>query len=383
MTSRERLLATLNHRLPDRVPWSSMVNRYFFYSQGEKYSKMDSFSFLKEMGADILSWNKFDARCRNTIVKTSVNNKLIDVDENGPWFNDEYLHDINYKKRGEERVIEKKYITDFGELVTKFTYKPASHTVFITEFPVKCLEDVKIFTKMIENLEYGDLKSFYLKKAHRIGNHGLCAAFLHSTPAYELIQLYMGLERFHYFFYDYIKEMVKLLSIMREKFRQCYNKYSNYKEVDVVMVPEDASTTLYSPKFFDDYIRPVLSEYCETIKNANKIATIHACGHLKGLLEYFRKINFDCLESISPPPTGNVEVSEVKRALPGVCIMGGIPANIFLYKRNEFEDYIKELILNNRAGGNFILSSADSVPADAKIENFKSILKVVDQYGKY
>jgi len=63
--------------------------------------------------------------------------------------------------------------------------------------------------------------------------------------------------------------------------------------------------------------------------------------------------------------------------------MGGIPANYYLSEPDDFKKYVCELILENKDGGNFILSSGDSVPADAKIENIRSIPGLIDKYGKY
>ncbi len=149
------------------------------------------------------------------------------------------------------------------------------------------------------------------------------------------------------------------------------------------MIPEDASTTLYSPSFFNEYLSPVLNEYCSIINNKDKISIIHACGHLDGLKESFSRIDVDCIESVSPPPTGNVSIKEFKKALPGICIMGGIPANCYLLELDDFKKYVVELIFENKNGGNFILSSGDSVPADAKIENIRSIPDIINEYGQY
>ena len=145
---------------------------------------------------------------------------------------------------------------------------------------------------MIESLEYEDLRKAYQEKEIETGADGLTVAFLHGTPAYELIQCFMGLERFHYFFYDNKKETLGLMDTMFNKFCECYKLYSK-TAVPVMLVPEDASTTIYSPDFFDSYLKPVIKEYCRIIKEPGKIAVIHACGHLKGLKGSFSETGTD------------------------------------------------------------------------------------------
>jgi uroporphyrinogen-III decarboxylase len=192
----------------------------------------------------------------------------------------------------------------------------------------------------------------------------------------------MGLERFLFMLNDYKKETVDLMDIMSEKYRKCYEIYSK-TAIEAILIPEDASTTLYSPEIFNKYFKPTLKEYCRIIKDSGKIAIIHACGHLKGLANYLGETGANCIESVSPPPTGNIGIDELKKLLPDFCIMGGISANHFLLDLNDFKEFVKVSVLTNKKRRNFIFSSGDSVPRDAKIDNLKIIPELVMKYGQY
>ena len=50
---------------------------------------------------------------------------------------------------------------------------------------------------------------------------------------------------------------------------------------------------------------------------------------------------------------------------------------------DDFKQYIKKLIIENKKEGNYILSSGDSVPSDARIENLNEISDLIEKYGKY
>lgn len=383
MTSRERLLITLNHKTPDKIPWSGLINNYFIKSQKNNYYNMSSSEFLKEMGADLFDWVGFEPKNKNILIKTFVDNKLCETgygDGISVFYN--YIADTIYHGDSYKRVVEKKFLTPLGELNTKFTYTPLSHSVFISEFPIKKVEDYKAFTYMMESLEYKDLSKEYQDNENNLGEDGVTVSALHCTPAYELIQCFMGLERFHYFFQDYKKRTLKLMEIMFDKFCECYRLHTKLN-VPVFLIPEDASTTLYSPDFFNTYLKPVLKEYVKIIKESGKLSVIHACGHLKNLIKSLSEIDIDCIESVSPQPIGDISVQDLKKALPNFCIMGGIPANVFLYELDDFKQYIKKLIIENKKGGNYVLSSGDSVPSDARIENLKAITYLVEKYGKY
>ena len=384
MNSRERLMAVFGHKIPDRVPWSGLVNDYFLNFHKNELGNLSAPDFLKGAGADIFNWLGLEAKSPGIEVQTFNKSRLVKKDKSGNWLVEfyNYIGNIEYYKSNTNMTTTRKLITPLGELTAGFTYTPSSRTVFISEFPIKKIEDYRIFTYLIESLEYEDLSKYFDEMETEIGESGINAAVLHSTPVYELIQCFMGMESFHYLFFDYRRDTLELINRIFKKFIQCYEIYAK-TNIPAIVIPEDAGTTLYSPSFFDEYLSPVLNEYCRIINSKDKISVIHACGHLDGLKESFSSIEADCIESVSPPPTGNVSIEEFKKALPGKCIMGGIPANCYLLELDDFKNYVGKLILENKSGGDFILSSGDSVPANAKIENIKSISGLVDEYGKY
>ena len=384
MTSRERLLAALQHEIPDRVPWSALINNYFLEAQEKKYRSMSATDFLQEMKADLFDWVGLEAKSKDVVIETYIDGKHYRTDDTGDWLTEfyDYIVDIDYYRNPRGRIVKRVFKTPNGQLTAEFTYTPVSHTVFISDYPIKRLEDYKTFRYMIESLEYLDLEKAFRDKESEIGAEGVTVAFLHATPAYELIQCFMGLERFHYFFYDYRKETLHLMDTMFHKFCECY-RLSAKTAVPVVLISEDASTTMYSPMFFNRYLKPVLEEYCRIIRESGKVAVIHACGHLRDLVKSLGETGVDCIESVSPPPTGNISIREFKEAVPNLCVMGGIPANVFLFESEQFREYVKKLIIENKEGGNFILSSGDSVPSNARVENICAIPDLIEKYGRY
>ena len=139
MTSRERLLTTLRHNIPDRLPWSALVNNYFLEAQEGKYNKMGPGAFLKEIGADLFDWVGLEASNKDVVVETHIDGKYFSTDDSGSWLTDfyGYLVDIDYYRHPGGRTVERKFLTPLGELTAEFIYTPVSHTVFISDFPIK------------------------------------------------------------------------------------------------------------------------------------------------------------------------------------------------------------------------------------------------------
>jgi len=382
INSKERLVKVLNNETPDQIPWSSLVNKYFLASLEKKYGKIDPLDFLLEIGADAIPWISFKTKSKNVEVTTYINGKKV-KEVNNNWFGEifDYI-ELDSFRGSNNCVIDKEYIGFGGILTSSYIYKAEADTVFLKDFMIKGIKDYKIFKKMIMDLEYLDIHNDYKNALEKINGKGLPFIGLPGSPMIELMEFFMGAERFLYSLTDNKREIEDLLDAMRAKYIKCYKFYSNL-ECEAIISIEDAGAIFYSPQMFNHYIKPVLSDYRDIIKSSGKIHIIHSCGHLKNIIPMLKEIEPDCLESVSPPPIGSIEIDEIQKQLPGICIMGGIPAHVFRYSLADFKEYIKSLILKVKGKGNFILSSGDSTPADAKIENLKAIPDLIRKYGKY
>ena len=89
----------------------------------------------------------------------------------------------------------------------------------------------------------------------------------------------------------------------------------------------------------------------------------HACGHVRDLVLRMKQHGAHGIESISPPPTGNISI-KAARAQVGddFCIIGGIEPTMFLnLSLEELGPYVEQVI-DEGLGGPFILANSDSCP---------------------
>lgn len=77
-----------------------------------------------------------------------------------------------------------------------------------------------------------------------------------------------------------------------------------------------------------------------------KLLIHHACGHVRNLLPIMAKEEIDVVESLSPPPTGNIEVWDVQSIVGhDVGGIGGIEPTHFLnLDIKELRDYVETLL---------------------------------------
>jgi uroporphyrinogen-III decarboxylase len=142
---------------------------------------------------------------------------------------------------------------------------------------------------------------------------------------------------------------------------------------------EDTSTTNINPAYYEKYILPEINGWCDILHGEGKKYIQHACGHLKHLLPLLGGSKIDGIESVSPPPTGNIEFTDFRDNFPQEkSMIGGIEPVFF---ENSTHEELKEEVVRlarHCKGTPSIMANSDSCPPGVtrkKMELVSQILK--------
>lgn len=195
-----------------------------------------------------------------------------------------------------------------------------------------------------------------------------------------LLEHWIGTENLSYFCEDYPDEIDELVRIMMGKSKATV-EYTAQSNVFGCISWEDSSTQNLSPKMYEKFIKPEITTWCNILRQAEKPYFQHACGHLKDLLVLMAEQGISGIESISPPPTGNISIADAISLVPkNITIIGGIEPTHFLNDSLEtLLETVEELIHVNKDRG-FVLANSDSCPPGVEIEKFLKISNFVREH---
>lgn len=352
LTPKERLLRTLRGEETDRVPFSPFL-AYYFESLDIETQQKGMLHYLEEMGADPLlrgwgfTWKKSSRRC--TLRESVTGNK--------------------------RAVI---LTTPIGELTTEYTF--TANTWFITKHPVKTKEDMKRLQYYYEDLVIEDDYATYQMMLDDIGSRALAVPLVgvDMKSAYQsLIEVWMGTEAVVYLTYDYPDEMAELLHAMQQKNMETVKMTTN-SPAETAIFWEDSSTTNVSPSLYQAYIAPEITRWSREFQENGKLLMQHACGHLKAILPMMCEQGIAAVESLSPPPTGNISLQEALEVIPrDMALIGGIEPVTLLDSSMEALAQQIDDILSMTKGRRYILANSDSCPPGVSYEKFLMIAERV------
>jgi len=177
---------------------------------------------------------------------------------------------------------------------------------------------------------------------------------------------------------DFVYDILKPASESSKRYGAAAVEYG----ADIAVVADPmASSSVISPKMFDEFAFSPIKDVSRSISDAGGIPSLHICGNTIPILEQMLDTGTRILEL-----DYKVDLKFAK-GLVGerVCIQGNIdPVDILLYgKPRDVERKAKECIEKAGEGGGFILSSGDEVPLHAPFENVKAMVSAAKKYGQY
>lgn len=140
-----------------------------------------------------------------------------------------------------------------------------------------------------------------------------------------------------------------------------------------------------SPRHYQKFVLPYEAEVVRRIHAEKVPVYTHTCGAIGDRLELMADTGIDGIDTLDPPPLGNVDLADAKRRIgQRLFIKGNIdPVNTLLIKLREevLADALQRLAIGSRDGG-YILSSACSVSPRVPAENVAVLVQASRQFAE-
>jgi hypothetical protein len=384
MSTRERILAALQGKPVDRIPFIPLIDTYSVLDmpahvqQAMQAAANDGYwqgmlAAIREIGCDIM--------LRHVYVTKSASGA---PHLNGfGWFESPVVTSSHMDGSLLVETLE----TPLGTLTGTWGFTEMHGWI---PHPVKHLvtnhEDLKIFAYAVDHLRLEkpapDFENF-VNAEKAIGEAGIATTSFLNTPLMDLIETCWGLENTYFLLHDHPDEVEAILDRLHQVQRLVVERIAE-SPAKVVIEYENTSSTLLSPKIFHRYCLPLLNEYADILHSADKIFLVHMCGKLQAFASDLATARFNGIADISPHPTGNFTLDEAATTLPGKVLTGGIDATTFIEPDlRRVEAKIAALILKIKPYPGVLLGSADTAPRGTPLETFRLIQHLVSTAGSY
>ncbi len=352
MTSRERVLAALHHREPDRVPiddhpWRTTVVRWHEEGLPEGVTPAEYFGFeFSGAGAD-----------------TTLRMEPQVVEET-----DEYT--IAWNANGALRK----------------NFRHSTSTPECIDFKIKTSADWYAFKQDLEigrdriNWEAG------LASLRAAREKGLWFPYRAAT-GYDKTQGICGSERLLIAMAqepDWAADMYMTAADMIVETARLM--IGGGFEFDGAFIYDDMgyrNGPLFSPQMYRDQCFPAHKKICDFFHEHDLKVILHSCGNVTALVPDLIRAGFDCLQPLEVK--AGMDLLALKEQYgQELAFMGGIDVRKMANPDPRvIEDEIRTKVGIAKRDGGYIYHSDHSVPDDVSFDRFKYVIELVHRYGSY
>ena len=388
MTTRERTLNTLRRSRPDRIPWLADLAYWidYLFDEGlmpEKYLREESNrepqSIISQGLAGRFSEDGLQALHRDLNVGFYLQGYFPFTTH---YDGVEITEAVTRNGRDLSRVTT--IHTPYGDMREIWDYICDTHSWAPREHMIKGLSDLKKLRYLYEHTRYEPDYDLAGRRYTSAGDNGVVLCYIPKCPIMELIALRAGVMTTAYMMMDDEKEMELTLALMEEKIDESC-KLALDSPAECIMSPDNLSSESIGVPFYTRFGKPFHQKWCDRIRERGKFSFVHLDGTIKPLISELSDAGFDVIEALTPHPVGDIPFSEIRPLVkPETILWGGIPAGFFRELNDEdFDAYVKALILAMKADGRSVLAVGDQVVPGSSFERVARVARLVEEHGKY
>ncbi len=386
MTHKERILAACRGEVPDCIPWIPRLDLWYnAHRRAGTLPKGFEGATLRQI-TDGLGVGY------HAVVPDFLNvDSLNDIVDQGlgiyrlkemPFTT--VLHGVEREVTREEHRTRVVYHTPVGSVSCTVRYTPEMRAAgaslpWAEEHALKGPADYQVLEHIFSHLEVIPDETRYRQWQEWVGEAGVAVAYgwLAASPIHHIMRELMTMTEFFLEMHDYPERLAALAESMEPWFEHTLAALAQ-SSAEVIFVGANYDETITYPPFFEEHLLPWLVRAGEIAHEQGKLLLTHTDGENEGLLELYRRCNFDIADSICPAPMTKLTLAEAIEGLPGITIWGGIPSVAVCdssMREAEFARIVDEAIDLARGSSHLILSIADTTPATA---NFQRLLQITE-----
>lgn len=370
MNNRERVLAIMEGRPPDRIPWiPRLLLWHNAHHKAGTLPKRYRGLTLRQIEADLgLGTPARDGRIFRT--------ELHGVEVRRRWLNDL------------EQLTE--YVTPVGAVSTIFRGSEFLRQRDIqdlqVEFMLKRREDYAVVEYIIEHTEYSQTFDAYDAYERETGDDGYPLVQIGDCPFHHFLRSLAGYNNGYYHLNDYTNEVEHLLAVLEQHDRAIVWKLMAASPARLFLHGMHLSSQMTPPPIFARYIEPYYRALARLLHTHGKTLVMHGDNDTRHIFANIERAGFDMVECFATAPMVQTTLAEARAAWgTRISIWGGVPSPILEphYSQDEFEQYMDDLFRTIAPGDAFILGVADNVLPGADIERVRRITQMVTERATY
>lgn len=376
MNSRERIIATLNHKEPDKVPIDLNATNC------TSLTKIAYENLRRYLGFAVDKDSNISTLVMNTVRAKEDLLEFYEIDTRCIYMKDPLESSGETEENG-----------SFGDIYG-IRWRPASYYYDAVERPLKegTIEELKR-AKWENYFDKRKVQGLREKAKWIYKNTGYCLVTdIHSLGPFEGGCMLRGYENFLMDLCLNQKYATALLDKLTEtamvKWDMLLEEVGEY--VQVVASGDDVgmqTSTYISPQMYRRFIKPLHKKIFDLVHSKTEAKVfLHSCGSVYDLIPDFIEEGVDILNPVQRS-AAKMDIARLKKEFgKDICFWGGgidVQKQLPFYSLKEIEEEVKKTIEIMAIGGGYIFFPSHNIQADVSPDRIDCLFKSAIKYRNY
>ena len=353
MTMRERMLAVIEGRPHDRVP--------FVQYSGIGAPNDEVWERIGRNNMGVLSWcgvHRFESpHCRFEQEETEIDGRP-----------------------GTRRVLH----TPAGSL-TEESLKAAISSAKCKHFVAEP-DDYKVLLSYFRDITVHPHTERWKEAYEQLGDDGLPHTTIGRSPYQQLWVEWVNIQ-------DLAMHMVDCPDLMEEVFAAMFDVQHGIiravcdvvRELPVpyVTYADNITAPIIGEPNFRRYCLPLYRDLADALADTGKdvLVAVHMDGELRSLHDAIAESPVRLIDSFAPPPDNDNPIDEARRLWPEMRLCLNFPSSVHLSERQVIYDTAMEILEQGGRAGRLQIQISENMPPDAWQKSYPEIVKAIRDFG--
>ena len=270
--------------------------------------------------------------------------------------------------------------TPMGDLREERAYA-AYGTLRIVKHYIEEPDDYPIFWAYLKDCVVVENHAQYHLDQADLGDQGTPLVAVERTPYQQLWVQWVGLDNLVYHLADCPDRVYRTVDLLREQARQTF-EIAYRSPAPFVDFPDNITAPTIGPKRFREFCVPEYDALADMLAERNAPVFVHMDGDLKPLWSAISESKVRGIDSLAPTPDNDTSVADAVALWPEMILFVNYPSSVHLRPADEVRAEAETILEAAGHTGRLQIQISENVPYDKWRTSLPAIADAIDAFGR-
>ena len=270
--------------------------------------------------------------------------------------------------------------TPRGSIYEERAFEPVYESSSIRKHYVQEAQDYEVLWAYLEDaVLLEDYKRYHRDQAE-LGDDGTPLVAVERTPYQQLWVQWVGIDMLGYHFADYPDRVERTIELLRQRARQIF-AIAARSPAPFVDFPDNITAPTIGPRRFSEYCVPLYDELADMLAERQAIVFVHMDGDLKPLWPAIAACKVRGIDSLSPTPDNDTSVAQAAALWPEMRLFVNFPSSVHLRPPQQVREEAEAILAAAGHTGRLQIQLSENVPLSVWRASLPAIARAVEAFG--